>query len=208
MKDLILATILLFIAFSVSAQSEKWRQKNARINFVFTPQAEFVKIGGKYSPTASFCASIAFDNTFFIGGYMTKKAIRQYDVFPANPGADIDVNYQHAGVEFLYSMRLGLYRTQGGHYVRPKIRIVFGARLGGGTFWLDNIDKEKISTREYFYFIQPQVGVAYPLNDFITLHGGACFTTALSVDKLNNYFEMMDFTGPGGYVALKISLFR
>jgi len=208
MKKINTLFFLLLISFSVSSQSERWKQKNARINFVVAPQFEFVKIAGHFSPTASLSSSISFNNTYFAGGYMTKKIVRHYEDTPAKPGVDVDVNYQHLGVEFLYSMKLGLYRTKGGHYVHPRLRIIFGGRVGGGTFWLDDLNKDKISGRDYFYFIEPMAGVAYPLNDYITLHGGICFTTALSVDKLAKYFATKDFTGPGVYITAKFTMFR
>ena len=208
MKGLILIFGCLLISISANCQSEKWKQKNARLNFSISPQFEFVKIGGNYNPTAGISGSIVFNSTYYFGGYFTKKMLRNYNTYPAYPASDLDVNYQHVGMEFLYAMPLGLYRTKGGHYVHPKLRIVFGGRIGAGTFWMDDINKQKVSTRDYFYFVQPQAGITYPLNDFITFHGGLCFTSSLSVDKLNAYLKTKDFTGPGIYVSAKFTLFR
>jgi hypothetical protein len=208
MRQLNISLIFLLVSVSIFGQSENWKQKNARINFAITPQAEYLKIGGKFSPSASLAGSIAFNNTFFLGGYFAKKPLRQYVSNPLDPTSQIDVNYQHMGIEFLYAMRLALYRTEGGHYVHPKLRIIVGGRFGGGTFWIDNQNKEKISSREYFYYIQPQVGVAYPINDYVTAHAGFCYSAALSVDKLSNYYKGADFSGPGVYLGAKISIFR
>jgi hypothetical protein len=208
MRTILTVCLLFLLSFSVSGQSEKWKQKNARINFAITPQLDFIKIGGKFGPTAGLSGAIAFNNTHFLGGYVSKKFLRSYGENPLDPSMEIDVNYQNMGIEYLYAMKLGVYRTEGGHYVNPKLRIVFGIRLGGGTFWLQNTDKNIVSTRDYFYYIQPQFGIAYPLNDYITLHTGVCMSAALSVDNLEQYYPGNDFLGPGAYLAFKFTVFR
>ncbi len=196
------------ISFSLTSQNERWKQKNARINFAISPQFEYVKIAGKFEPTGGIAAEMVFNNSFYFGGYLTKKMLRDYIPNPLDPVAEIDVNYQHMGIEFLYCMKLGLYRTKGGHYVNPKLRIVFGGKFGGGYFCFDDINKEHISIRDYFYYVQPQVGVAYPISNYISMQGGFCFTSALKVNLLDQYFPTKDFTGPGVYISAKITLFK
>jgi hypothetical protein len=208
MKGLFLIIGCMLISISVFSQSERWKQKNARINFAFTPQFEFVNIAGKYNPTASLCGSIVFNSKYYFGGYATKKVLPSYTMYQANPTQEIDVNYQHLGIEFLYAMGLGLYRTKGGHYVHRRLKIDFSGRFGGGALWLDNIDKQKISSREYFFVVQPQVGVSYPVNDFISLGGGACYPIPIHLTKFSTYFESKDFSGPGAYISAKITIFR
>ena len=204
----ILIAIFLMISFSAFSQNEKWKQKNARINFALTPQFEYVKIAGKYSPTASFSGSISFNNTYFIGGYLTKKIITNYNNYEILPTTDLDANFQQGGMEFLYAKKLGLYRTKGGHYVYPKLRIVFGARLGVGLVWLDDINKTRYTESDYFGYIQPMAGVSYPVSDFITLRAGATFTTTVKIQKLDAYVNNKDFMGPGVYLGAKFTVFR
>jgi hypothetical protein len=208
MRGLNLCFIILIFSLSSYSQSERWKQKNARINFAFTPQFEFVRIGGNYNPTVSLSGNISFNNTFFVGSYITKKMIKNPTNYAAAPTLDLDPSFQHFGFEFLYAMRLGLYRTKGGHYVHPKIKVVFGTRLGVGLVWLNNGSDRFYTESDYFGYIQPMVGVAYPLNDFITVHGGINGTAALKIQKLDAYFENKDFLGPGAYLAFKFTLFR
>jgi hypothetical protein len=208
MKGLFIIILSVLIAFSVSGQPDRWKQKNARINFVVSPQFEFVKIAGSFSPAASLSGSIVFNSTYSVGGYLTKKVISNYNTFPILPGTDLDANFQHGGLEFIYFMKLGLYRTKGGHYVYPKLKVAFGSRLGAGMIWFDDIDKNRYTPTDYFGYIEPMVGVSYPLTDFITVHGGACFTTAVKIQKLDAYIENKDFTGPGVFLAFKFSLYR
>jgi hypothetical protein len=208
MRYIIISSITIFITFTSFGQSERWKQKNARINLAFTPQFEFVKVGGNYNPTASLSGNISFNNTYFVGAYFTKKMIKSSTNYTVAPTLDLDPSFQHFGFEFLYAMRLGLYRTKGGHYVHPKIRLVYGTRLGIGLIWLNNGSDRFYTESDYFGYIQPMVGVAYPLNDFITLHGGINGTAAFKIQKLNAYFENKDFLGPGVYLAFKFTLFR
>jgi len=204
----ILITMFLMISFSAVSQSEKWKQKNARINFAVTPQVEYVKIAGKYSPTLSLSGSITFNNTYFFGGYLTKKMMTNYNNYEILPTTDLDANFQQGGIEFLYAKKLGLYRTKGGHYVYPKLRIVFGARLGVGLVWLDDVNKVRYTESDYFGYVQPMAGVSYPVSDFITMHAGACFTTTIKIQKLDAYVDNKDFMGPGVYLGAKFTLFR
>ena len=200
-------TILLFSQAAIG-QSEKWKQKNARINFAITPQAEYVKTAGVFSPNASLSAAISFNSTYFLGGYLTKKVMRNYTVYDYSPGTDLDADFQHGGLEFLYAMKFGLYRTKGGHYVHPKIKILFGARLGVGMVWLDDINKTRFTRTDYFGYLQPMVGVAYPLNDFITVQGGFCGTSVVKIQVLDRYVGNMDFTMAGAYLGFRFNIFR
>lgn len=202
----------LFLLFSVSilgvSQNEKWRQKNARINFVVAPEIDAVKVAGTFSPVVSVSGLIAFNNTYFAGLFGAKKALRLYNEFPVIPGVKFDANYQYAGVEFMYSMKLGLYRTKGGHYVMRKMRLTYDIKLGGGVVWLDDESKTKVSAKDYFYMAQPAIGVLWPINDFMTINGGINFTATYSIDKLDVFFSNKDFLMAGAFVSLRVNLFR
>jgi len=203
-------SLLLLLSVSILgfSQNEKWRQKNARINFVVAPEVGVVNIAGKFSPVASFSGSIAFNNTYFVGLYGTKKFLRVYNEFPVAPGAKFDASYQHVGVEFLYSMKLGLYRTKGGHYVMRKMRVTYDLKLGGGLVWLVGEDKVRASVSDYFYYGRPSVGVLWPLNDFMQINVGAYYSVLLKINKLDAFFASKDFMGPGAFVSLRVNVFR
>jgi hypothetical protein len=208
MRYLSITLIFMIVTLSVFGQSERWKQKNARINFAFTPQIEYVKTAGTFSPNLSFTGAISFNNTFYLGGYLSKKIIRHYIDYDALPTTSLDAVFQHGGIEFLYAMRMGLYRTKGGHYVHPKIKILFGTRLGVGLVWLDDINKARFTRSDYFAYIQPMVGIGYPINDYISIQGGICGTAILKIQVLEQFLSNKDFLGPGAYMSLKFTLFR
>jgi hypothetical protein len=207
MRQLNLIIITILVSASAFGQSERWKQKNARINFAVTPLAEYVKIAGTYSPAASLSGAISFNDTYFVGGYITKKVMTHNVNYEILPTMDLDANFQHVGAEFQYAMKLGLYRTKGGHYVHPKIRITFGTKMGAGMVWLDST-KVRYTKTDYFGYVEPMVGVSYPLSDYITLQGGVCFTAAIKIQKLGAYFQEPDFTMAGAYLGFRFTVFR
>lgn len=208
MRTILTVCILFLLSFTVSGQSERWKQKNARINFALTPQVEFVKIAGGFSLAASSSASISFNNTHFIGGYLTKKVMPNYINYDYAPGVDLDANFQHGGIEYLYAKKLGVYRTKGGHYVHPKLRILMGSRIGVGLVWLDDSNKDRYTESDYFGYVQPLVGITYPLNDYMTLQTGITGTFIIKINKLDQYLAGKDFMFPGAFLGLRFTLFR
>jgi hypothetical protein len=208
MKKGIVSLVILLLTSTLIFAQPRWRQKNARVNFAITPQAEFMKVAGIYSPVASLNASIVFNDTWYAGIYVSKKPIPLPTEYDLAPGVKLDPNFQHIGGELMYALKLGLKRTKGGHYVPRRMRVTFGLRIGGGSIWLDDENGEKVSPQDYFYYAQPAVGALWPINDFLKVNAGVFFGASYSVDKLNPLVEDSDFITPGGFVSLKISLFR
>ncbi|MDF1551089.1 MAG: hypothetical protein P1P88_24925, partial [Bacteroidales bacterium] len=108
MKKIYLCLLLFSVSIYSFSQNEKWRQKNARINFVVATQGEFLKIAGNYSPAASVSASIAFNETYFVGIYGSMKVLPTFSEYPVAPGVKYDARFQHGGLEGVYSLKLGL----------------------------------------------------------------------------------------------------
>ncbi len=207
MKKILLNLIILFSALTITAQPI-WRQKNARVNFVFLPQAEVMKVAGNFSPIASFNFSISFNDTYHVGVYGSKKIPPLPTEYDALPGVKFDANFQHVGVELQYYMKLGLRRTKGGHYVPTKMKVLYALRLGGGLVWLDDENGTRASESDYFYYGQPMVGISYPINDFVHINAGGYYSVLLKINKLDYVFKSSDFMGPGAFVGVKIKLFR
>ena len=207
MKRILLNFMILLVATTIIAQP-RWRQKNARVNFTITPQAEFMKVAGTFSPILSVNASIAFNETWYTGVYGSKKIVPMLTEFEEAPGVKFDANFQHVGAELQYAMKLGLRRTKGGHYVPTKMKVLYSLRVGGGLVWLDNENGKRVSESDYFYYAQPMVGINYPLNDFFILHAGAYYSVLLKINKLDYFLENNDFMGPGAFVGVKVKLFR
>jgi len=207
MKKIIVCLLILSTTLGIIAQP-RWRQKNARVNFAITPQAEIMKVAGKFSPVASLNASIVFNDTWYAGVYGSKKLPPMPHEFDVAPGVKFDANFQHVGVELFYAMKLGLHRTKGGHYVPTRLKITYSARVGGGLVWLDDENGARASESDYFYYAQPMVGVLWPINDFLQLNAGGYYSVLLKINKLDYFFKSSDFMGPGAFVGLKIKLFR
>ncbi len=207
MKKISICLFILSISTGIFAQP-RWRQKNARVNFAITPQAEIMKVAGKFSPIASLNASVVFNETWFAGVYGSKKVLPMQNEFDVQPGVKFDANFQHVGVELMYAMKLGLRRTKGGHYVPTKMKVTYSARVGGGLVWLDDENGKRASESDYFYYAQPMVGILWPINDFLYLNAGGYYSVTLKINKLDAYFNSGDFMGPGAFIGLKIKLFR
>ncbi|RLD76547.1 MAG: hypothetical protein DRJ07_16155, partial [Bacteroidetes bacterium] len=128
MKKVVLIVSLLFSTSFIYAQdvprnpATTWRQHTARINVAITPQVEYVKIAGDMDLNISLSGVLTFNNKFFIGGYVTKKPLRTYKDYS---GINYDASFQHLGLIVGNNMDLGLYRTDGGHYVRRKTKLVY-----------------------------------------------------------------------------------
>lgn len=203
-------TLLMFFLASsfLCLGQEPWRQKNARINFVVSPQGEFSKVAAGYTALASVSAAISFNNTWFAGIYAAKKVLPGFTEYPIAPGVNYDANFQHAGAEGTYSLNLGLYRTKGGHYVMRKTRLDFGLRVGVGMMWMDT-EAQRLATRtDYFSYVQPRVGASYPINPFLKVCGGLYFSALIKLNVLDQFFDPNDFMGPGAYIGVKANVFR
>ncbi len=209
MKQVGLIVILLIFSSFIYAQdiprdpAVKWRQQTARINLSIIPQVEYVNIAGKMDFNISLSGIMTFNNKFFIGGFISKKPMKSFNDYA---GIMYDVSYQQLGLYLGQNISLGLYRTEGGHYVRRKTKIIYSFKLGGGAAWLVNEGNVKSSGRDYFYMAQANLGVTRPISKFINLELGGFYIYNYGISLSN--LTSNDFSGPGAYLAIKFNLFR
>ncbi len=199
----LISSVLVYAQDVSRNPSTTWRQYEARINLSILPQVEYVKIAGNMDFNISLSGIMTLNDHFFFGGYITKKPMRSFNDYS---GTNYDVSYQHMGLHVGHSIRLGLYRTSGGHYVRRKTKFIYSLKLGGGAIWLVNENNVKSSSRDYLYLGQLNLGLTRPISKFIYVELGGCYvyTYGVNLSTLNS----TDFSGPGAYLAFKFNLFR
>jgi len=212
MKKIISVFIILLHVLVLNAQDivynpvAKGKQKNVRVNLSIVPIAEYVKIAGKMDLNISLAGIMTFNDKFFLGGLISKKPLTSYNDYS---GVLYDISYQQIGVYAGQNVKLGLYRTKGGHYVKKKTKFIYSIKFGGGAAWMINENGEKASSRDYFYYGTPTLGFTRPVGSFVNIEIGGLYTFVSGIqNKLGVPLSASDFTGPGAYLAVKINFFR
>ncbi len=208
MKKTILISVLFLFSISVFSQINEGRQISPRLNISVSPGIQFIKVAGDMNLTAGLSVATIINDKFYWGFNLTKKVQRNYIDFGA--AGELDISYQHHGITLGRYFGLGIYKAKDGRFFKRKTRLAFSADFGYGVLWTVNRDKVKVSSREYFYNIQPAFGVRKPIGKFLFLELGALYNQAL---RINEEWEPMnitdkEFSGPGAYFSLSYNLFR
>lgn len=204
-KNYIILSILL-LSFSISTFSQKKSQIAARVNFSIAPIFEFTKIAGDYNLVTSISGNIIFNSKVYLGGYISKKILPVLHTDFID-GQTNDISVQHFGITFGSS--LVNIRSKNSYVLRKtKMRFTYGVRVGGGALWLNDNNWSKVSSRDYFYIVQPSVGMFRSLGDYVIFSASAYFQATYGVGKVGPFLTDKDFMSPGIYTALYISLFK
>ena len=208
MKKTILISVLFLFSISAFSQINEGRQISPRLNISVTPGIQLVKVAGDMNLTAGFSVATIVNDKFFWGFNLTKKVQRNYIDFGA--AGELDISYQHHGMTFGRYFGLGIYKAKDGRFFKRKTRLALSADFGYAVLWTVDRAKEKVSSREYFYTIQPAFGVRKPIGKFLFVEVGALYSQAL---RINEEWEAMnitdkEFSGPGAYFSLSYNLFR
>jgi len=204
-KKLFLSLLLIAFAFNSYSQIPK-SQIVGRINFDLSPSVELTKVAKDYNVIGSLSGNIIFNNKLYVGGYFSKKTIPVLHT-DFMPGFSNDVSFQHVGINI------------GGHIVsikrkdsyvirKSKIRATFGCKIGGGMLWLNDDNWNKVTSRDYFYIIQPHAGIYRKLGTYVFITGGAYFQATYGAFNLGSYLVDKDFLSPGVFMSLHITTFK
>lgn len=205
MKKNYIILLILFLSVHAAAQIPK-SQIQARINFSISPGFEFTKVASDYNLMSSLSANLTFNNKVYLGGYISKKTlpILHTDFIV---GQTVDVSVQHFGINIGAS--IVNIKSKNSYVIRKsKIRLTYGVRIGGGALWLNDVDWNKVSSRDYFYLIQPSFGLFRPLGTFVTFTTGVYFQATYGVGKVGPFLSDKDFMTPGVFIALHITTFK
>ncbi len=214
MKKIFLFTIFLLFSLTMFAQLDKRKQVSPRINISGAPHVEFVKVADKMSLAAGFSITTTIKNKFYYGLYVTKKLQKNYANYGSGDAGnlkELDFSYQHFGLAIGGYVDLGIYRGEGGRYMKRKTRVTYSALIGEGVFWTHDKDNEKVSDREYFYLIQPSIGAIRSIGKYMDIEAGVRYSMAVRIDndwEENYNLTNKEFSGFSVYLALRFNLFH
>jgi len=209
MKKSILISVLFLFSISVFSQINEGRQISPRLNISVTPGIQFVKVAGAMNFAAGLSVATIINDKFFWGFNVSKKVQRNYIDYGA-AGGELDISYQHHGITLGRYFGLGIYKAKDGRFFKRKTRLVFSTDFEYAVLWTVNRDKEKVSSREYFYGIKPAFGVRKPIGKFLFLEFGALYSQAVRIDSEWEAMNITnkEFSGPGAYFSVSYNLFR
>ncbi len=207
-KNFLIFFVFIFIYHSsgLVAQVKRTEGMDFRLKMNIAPYMKFTPMADKPGLLAGIGAAIVFEEKVLLGVYAEKKVNRVYTKYEQDPNLKLDINYQHFGFWIGSAVSLGL-RYSNGRYIKRKTKLFYDVKVGGGTFWMDNDNKEKVSCRDYFYCINPNIGFTRPIEDHIEFDIGFNYCQVFRVGKLGEYVSNSDFSGIGGFIGFRFSLF-
>lgn len=206
-KLLFIFFVFIFIYPSgLFAQIKRTEGIDFRLKMNISPYMKYTSMADKPGLLAGVGAAMVFEEKVLLGVYAEKKVNRVYTTYEQDPNRKLDLNYQHFGFWIGSAIGLGL-RYSNGRYIKRKTKLFYEVKAGGGAFWMDNEDQEKVSCRDYFYTINPSIGFTRPIEDYIEFDIGFNYCQVFRVGKLGEYVSNSDFSGIGGFIGFRFSLF-